>query len=399
MLVPATPAVAQSSLHADRAAWFWSSNQDITTCGGGFCGATSGTGGIQSNGQGVASPASPGHMAVGMKNGSSDQRAYVHFDTATIPANSTISSFVVRLTVSSPSDQKHVQEHGTFTPQSDGRGHAPGTTNPRAASIVACLASEPFGDNLGGGGGGDPPYSTLINEGESGPPEVTTSKNEPSVDCSLNAEGKAAADGLSWSFDITRIAQVWASGQRYNEGIALLPQASGIGPTWTVEFHGPPLTLEGKAGQVRYVTAAEAPVASASFVAAGGTVLPPVSDPGVIPPPPTYTGPIDSGPANPPGDLSNPPPVAPVPQTVGPVIAAAFHGKTPLWVWILLPLVVFGVWLLQGAIGVDPITESATSVGVDNRVAQVLQLRRLLGGGTPQAAEAIKAQELSEPDA
>lgn len=389
---------AATRLALDQTAWFWSSNQDVTTCTAPpapappVCGGGSATGGIFGNAGGVASPISPGHMGVGMKNGNSDMRAYLKFDTSLIPPGATIDAFVVTLSVSLP-DQEHSAEHATFMPS--GQGHTPATVNQNAANIVACAVKQPFGDNMAGGGGGDPPYSTTVvpaTDSEDQQTHVETTKNEPFSDCSLNAGGTPSKDGATWTFNITSIAQAWSSGTMFNEGIALLPQNTSIAPTWTIEFHGNELTLAGKTGDVNFVNSKHAGYATVDFSGGGDdSTEPPPTPPASFDIPPST---IDIGPLTPPVDSGGGTEVlgeqiARPPTTTTPV---AFAGSAPGWVYSLLILLALGLALLARVIGIDPV--GLALAGESSRVASVLHSRRLSGEAPVHATEAILAEEL-----
>jgi hypothetical protein len=394
---------AATRLPFDKTAWFWSSNQDVTTCTAPpspappVCGGGSASGGIFGNGGGTVSPISPGHMGVAMKNGSSDMRSYIKVDTSAIPPGSKIESFVVTLTVSQP-DQNHTPEHAKFA--QSGQGHAPATVNASAASIVACAVKQPFGDNMAGGGGGDPPYSTTVTPATDSPDQQThvdTTKNEPFSDCSLNAGGAPSSDGKTWSFDITNIAQAWSDGTIYNEGIALLPQNTSVDPTWTIEFHGNPLSLPGKNESLpdtEFVSKELAGFATVEFVAGDGSetsVPPPVTSSYVPPPPPL----IDTGPIPPPVDNTNTGTDVQGEKIARPPVtttAVAFVGATPGWVFGIFPLLLIGLALLARTIGFDPIGLGFSAQS--SRVAAVLHARRLGGEAPVAATEAIKSEEL-----
>lgn len=394
-MMPVTGASAEGQLPVDKTAWFWSSNSDVTTCVGAasVCGGGSATGGVFGNAGGVASPISPGHFGVAMKDGSSDMRAYLHFDLSSLPAGAEITSFVVTLDVSLP-DADHSQEHAGFA--QSGQGHAPATVNAGAANILACAAAEPFGDNMAGGGGGDPPYSTaVVSPADSADQmaHVNTTRNEPASDCAYNATGAPSKDGSQWTFNVTKIARAWASGAIFNEGISLLPQNTSITPTWTVEFHGPALTLTSRTGEVTFVKPTDAPNVQAET----GSAAPPQD--ATSPPPPV--APVEccpgvyTPPAPEPPFIDNPIPQTEPVETAFPTpptatVAVAFHGKVPPWVMALLPLLVLGLALVSTSLGTDPLTEAPAGAG--GRIASILQARRFAAARI-STAEAAKAEE------
>lgn len=408
-LIPAGSALAATTLHVDQEAWFWASATDLSACEGqttqiptanGYCDNYSNSGGLNFPGQGagVGVPTSPGHMLVGMKNGSPDARSYIHFDTSSIPFGAQVTSFIVTLSVSTPTDTKHDQEHATFA-QGGGPGKSPATSNENAAIIEACAVTKPFGDNMGNGGGGDAPYSTSVDTGNApgDEPTVKTSYNEPSSDCALSAQGAASSDGTTWTFDITKIAQAWfnPSSGLFNQGIALLPEPSGVSPTWQVEFHGRPLILANQQNQmVTYVTPAEQPQAHVEFTGGAQQACTTCSSGGGITPP--VTPPFQEAPTLPvsqPTLPSQPTQTSPVTQ---PTVPLAFHGKTPMWLWILVPVGLLGAFLMEYAVGEDALADRLAPVGVSNRVANLLRLRRLSGVRATSAAAVIEAEEANQ---
>lgn len=382
--IPQTSASAQQSVTvlANQGNWFWSSNNKITVCQanpaypsagpGGVCGPISATsGGPDGTGSGVVSPISTGHVVVSAKEGSSDMRAYLAFDLSSVPFGAKVTSMVMTLTVSNP-NQAHSQDHA------DRGVKTPATVNQNAAAIRACLAAEPWGP-AAGGDGGDPPYATAIPDASTIDPtqpdqNITTVKNEPPTDCGISILGTKSADGSIWRFDLTRMAQAWATGQVFNNGIALLPEMRGLEPTWQVEFHGPFTKRRDAENNVKiYVDEKQAASAVVEYEA-------PETPP---PPPPTYTPPAAppvAGGGIPVPSFGNPnpgesaPPVPPAAQP--PSVSVASTGKTPWYAWAILPLGVLGMGLVSTAVGADG-TMTATA---SNRVAGVLRARRLAGG-------------------
>lgn len=398
--IPVAQATAdEATIPVAKSAWFWSSNSKVTTCvkDAGACGGGSVGGGIFGNA--AANPITPGHIPVSMKDGNPDMRSYLQFDLGAIQPGATIDKFQLVLTVSKP-DQDHSPAHVAMGAQA----RPPATTNETAAAITACVVTEPWADNVSGGAGGDPPYSTKVvnpKDSASGEAEVETEKNEPFSDCSLNAPGRPSADGQTWVFDVTRIAATWVSGDVFNEGIALIPAPSTVAPTWTVEFHGPKLVLKGAdESDVTYVTAKEEPRATAEY---SGGAPPPIVDDGaggggggfIEPPPPpfpTFGDPV----ADPAGGGSPTPPSVLGDQFInkgGGTVAVGSRVGMPAWVLGFFPLFILGMGLLASLIGNDPV--GLVFAGNRSRVASVLQGRRLAGEGSVAAAQAITAEEIT----
>jgi len=373
-----SPASAAETLDADLGAWFWSSHskvitctstEDITTSAPGVCATASSGDGVQSSSSGGTEPISTGHLGVALKDGSSDMRSYIRFDASSIPPNATIESFVVTLTVSDPDPQGgHVERHLEFAGTN---GHPPATVNQSAAGILACAVTEGWFTAEG-----DPPSTTMVKRARPETGDTTTeieeTRNEPFSDCSLNATGEPLPDLKTWRFDITKIAQAWSSGVLRNEGIALLPVDRGVRPTWIVEFHGPVLEIVDPAGEpVDAVTDKEAATAAVSFGP------PPPDDPGPPPPPPPPLPPLPPPPPvfpEPQPDPGAPPPPAEPPQVLRPV-AVGGDAQTPGWLFGLIPIGLLGLGLTSSAIG----AETAAAVGGRNRVARILQERRVRG--------------------
>jgi hypothetical protein len=388
--------------------WFWSSNTRLTVVANppedspdgvpGVNVPVSGTEGVFGN-PAPASPISAGHVGVSLLNGDPDMRGYIKFD---LPAASEFTSFVVTLDVSLP-DQKHSQRH------SESGMKTPGTLNQQQAKILACAVTEPWAEMKVDGG--DPPYATTVESDklEAGDPNssegVSTQRTEPSSDCGNNVTGKPVSKGAQWRFDLTSMANKWAKGELFNEGVVLMPEASGAAQTWRLEFHGATLTVlpttsvpqpvplptappETPQERVVYVNSKEAAFAVAEFIPAE-----------TLPPPPA--------PAPPPGDTGSLPPFSPtptgdgVPQTpTGEVVPSEQPGAVPVaapvnpafW-WWMLPIGAIGVGLYSSAIAQDPLPVSG---GEGNRVARVLRRRRLEGAEGATEAATVATDESQE---
>lgn len=381
---PATSAGAEEAeVFAAQGAWFWSSNSKVTTCASvnpstGVCTAASVDDGANFSGigatpSGALSPISTGHLAVSLKNGSSDMRSYLKFDLGELPFGIEFGKFEMILTMSQPTDTPHAEQHTTF------EGKAPATSNPGSASIVACSVTIPWGPAEG-----DPTASTTIlpPDPEQGREdfEITTSRDEPLYDCSNQALGVSSVDGTSWRFDLTAMANKWASLELFNEGIALLPVNQNVLSTWTVEFHGPPLTVRTDDASTVVVPKELGARADVSFAE-----VPPDETPTQGPSGPE--GP--AGPSGPtiiqPGDGGTTTPPADGQPTLGGAITRvgkAGSPETPAWLYGLIPLGLLGLGLTSSAVGAE-----AGGAGAPNRVAQVLRQRRLLDDGSPSSTE------------
>lgn len=377
--VPAPGAHADAKTSTfDKTAWFWSSNSKVTTCSDdpavGVCGGASATGGVVNNGGGIATPISAGHLGVSMKDGGSDIRSYVHVDLGQLPDGAVISSLKLVMNVSAQ-NAEHAQRHASVQQQ------PPATSNAAAAAIQACPAVEPWGPAEG-----DPPSSTVVArphpESADATAEVETIRNEPFYDCALGgARGSQSKDGLTWTFDLTSIAKKWQAGEFFNEGVALLPVNTSVGATWTVEFHGAPLTVAGSNGDVTYVTQDEASKAVIEYAMAAAPTpayTPPAITPN-LPSFPSFGNPIPAA-----------DPFVPAPDTgggdvrqdqgsSGTITPVATNPKIRAWVLGFLPIGVLGLGLISGALAEEPVPVRTGSWDNGSRVAAVLRSRRLAG--------------------
>lgn len=339
----------------DAQAWYWSSNQSVTPCAGvppqlqdtGICNpATSST-----------SPISPKHLGVGAKGGQSDMRTYLHWDLSDMPVGSKVDGMQVVLTVSNPTDQAHRDQHDANKLQ------PPATAGQALAAIDACLVLNPWGE-----GEGAPPDAIKVSS------DGTTSSvhQEPSIEPSKCYPGQPAADGKSWTFTITKIAQLWADGKEDNNGVALVPNFErNPSGTWTVELHG-----------YAYSTAEETPKVQVSPDDAAKTTLaftPPETSETTAtqPPPPTEnvfggSGEPSFGGVSSPTGLEIAPP--PAPATGSTPLAASLPVsrkiKTPGYVWLSVAAGLVGIALLWRALAPEDMIVS------ENRVASLLRLRQ-----------------------
>ena len=395
--LPSTASADQAKLGVSKVAWYWMSNSKVTGCVGagdlpsspttGVCGGGSLNSGVFGNF--AVTPLTPGHFGVAMKNGDDDMRSFVHVD---IPEDWVPSRVILKLTVALPTDA-HAREHAAAS------GRAPATFNQENAAIEACPVKEFWVDNISGGGGGDPVYSTkIVNPKDSpdGQLHVESEKSEPKYDCGTSVPGVQAKDGSTWTFDLSSLAKSW---NQSNDGVVLVPVEKSIASSWTVEFHGPQLTLQGPASaagdsELQYVKASDAPVATVEYSAAapsGPSYTPPTSG-GTSPILPSFNSPLP-----PPPFVLGTDTVAPTQNTGGPALVATRDGSiaTPAWVLALIPLLMLGAGLLSNAIGSDPL--GLAVAGARSRVASVLQRRRMGGEGVAAGAEAIQAAEEAGP--
>ena len=367
----AQAAVTTMTTNRSLEAWYWSSNTDIRACTPnglppqipGLC--------PNANGTGLA-PISPGHLGISVRAGQSDMRSYVMFDLSSIPLGSTLNSMVVTFTVSrsDASNQQHTTEHASnpLGPP-DQQPKAPATVNDGGAAIDACLVTVGWGNAEGA-----PPADR--NADDPTTPVPTEPLEHGGVDKSTCVHGKNHTS--TWTFDITPLAQKWVSGASFNNGFALLPVISAPTDTWTVELHGAyfanaiqnPAT--GAASTQVFVAHNEEVKATLDYIPAKTAALPPPVLPAVVPPvsaqPPSLIGPSEAPSAIP--TLSPPPVQAPVSA------AAPSRGRTPWYVWLLLPAGLLGFVTVSRSLG----SESEQS---GNRVAELLRERRVQTSGAP----------------
>ena len=141
----------------------------------------------------IPSPDVPaGDFPVSVIGGQPDKETFLQLDTSAITQGSTVSSLVLTL-----------HEDGT-------NGFSPDMATVEARPVTGFMSA-----------------------GAAGAPWV----NRPDYDTSgAGVPGKR--DNGTWTFDITPIAQKWASGEQGNTGIALVPAAPGQGQTYEVVWVG-----------------------------------------------------------------------------------------------------------------------------------------------------------------
>ena len=368
IFAPAAQA-AVKTMTTDRSleAWYWSSNNDIRACTPnglppqipGLCPNASAT---------AAAPISPGHLGISVKAGMSDMRSYVMFDMSTIPLGSTVNSMVVTFTVSrsDASNTDHTTEHAAnpLGPP-DQQPKAPATFNDGGAAIDACIVTVGWGNAEGA-----PPADRDANDPTTPIPTEPLERN--GVDKKDCVHGKN--NTKTWTFDITPFAQKWVSGAVFNNGIALLPVASGPTDTWTVELHGAyyanaiqnPAT--GAQSIQVYVGHSEEVKAKLDYIAAKipTSVLPP-------PPAPAPKIPAPQNLVAPPAP-SSVPTLTPPPPVQTPISTTRKPASTPWYVWLLLPAGLLGFVTVSRALGSEP-------EQTGNRVAQHLRERRIQTSG------------------
>jgi hypothetical protein len=137
-----------------------------------------------------------GDFPVSVVAGQPDKETFLQLDSSAIPAGSSVSSLVLTLN----------EDPG-----------ASGKLNPDTATIEARAVTG------------------FMTGGDAGKPWA----NRPSYDTTGPAAGgKRAADG-TWTFDLTQIANGWASGTLSNNGIALVPANPQQGQAYEVVWFGP----------------------------------------------------------------------------------------------------------------------------------------------------------------
>ena len=365
----AQAAVKTVTTNRSLEAWYWSSNNDIRACTPngipppipGLCPNASAT---------AAAPISPGHLGISLKAGMSDMRSYVMFDLSTIPLGSTVNSMVVTFTVSrsDSSNTQHTTEHAAnpLGPP-DQQPKAPATVNDSGAAIDACIVTVGWGNAEGA-----PPADRDANDPTTPIPTEPIERN--GVDKTNCVHGKNNTS--TWTFDLTPFAQKWVSGAVFNNGIALLPVASGPADTWTVELHGAYYAnaIQNPATGAQtiqvYVSHAEEVKAKLDYIAAK------IATPALPPPPPAAAPSIPApqslvGPSSAPSAI---PTLAP-PTVQTPISTTRPPPSTPWYVWLLLPVGLFGFVTVSRALGSEPEQSGG------NRVAQHLRDRRIQTSG------------------
>lgn len=351
----AVSATESIPLSPENQGWFWSSNKEVRQCPSTDADGICLVGDLSSG-----APVEPGHLGVALQLGASDMRSYMIFPLFTVPEDATVSSMTLTLNVSraDASDTEHTTHH-------TGPGaKTPGTSNEARASITACAVTIPWGAVEGA-----PPYTMDKKD------PTKTEPVEPFVkdgyDCNRwSVKGKPGEK--AWTFDLTKIAQMWVSGTLDNNGIVLLPDLTGGTDSWRMEFHGAPLEVQNNETRQTYVSPAEAGSARISYTAPDATPEPtpqPTDDGGgFVPPPPPPTFEPAPGPA--PTSTSDPQPrPEPEPEPVAATTPTAWYA------WLALPLGAVAYAGLARAVG-----REAGAAGA-NRVAAVLRRRRLERAG------------------
>ena len=117
------------------------------------------------------------------------------------------------------------------------------------------------------------------------------------------APGQKAGD--TWTFDITAIAQGWATGTQQNNGIALVPAAPAQGDTYEVVWHGSGDQAPKVAGSFTPATPTSPPAETTETV--------PVETPAAVPITPDLSGTVTAPESLP--TFSAPTPSTPAPRT------------------------------------------------------------------------------------
>jgi hypothetical protein len=230
-----------------------------------------------------------GDFAVGLKNGSSDKETYLHIDTSSIPAGSTVSSFTL-----------------TLTEDSSG-------ANQTAAHIKAVPVTEFFADGAQGN-----PYG-----------------QQPPTAPSPSVMGQRGPDGR-WTFDLAPIVQAWVSGSMGNNGVAFLPVAQPspvtVSDSWEVVWRGDPAPVaQGSATPPAPAfenSGSSGAAASSSSLSSGGSSVPSsFSQPSALAAPAPVTTP-SAAPA--PSGTTTPEVALPVTRPSAPAVASRTkHGLDP----------------------------------------------------------------------
>jgi hypothetical protein len=308
-------------------------------------------------------------------------RTYLSWDMSDMPLGSTVDLMTVVLTVSSSSDANHNKLHSNGdSPVTDTSNtlQPPATTDQSLAAIDACLVTTAWAD----GGEGVPPDAIKLYADAAHPTATVVSSvhQEPRIDPTKCYAGLKADDLKTWTFTLTKIAQLWASGQEDNNGVALVPNLNGPPQTWTVEFHGYAYTTEDSPPKV-LVRPEEAAKTTLAFTppreeAIQTTTMPTTNE--------TVFG-TEGEPSF--GNTSSPtgvevaPPPAPISDATSPAtssprgmttaLPASRRVKTPAYVWLGVAAGLLGVAALWRALAPEDVF-----FGAENRVAALLRANR-----------------------
>jgi hypothetical protein len=264
--------VIRAEPEVDRQGWYWRQNRRVNVPGSG----------VQQ--EAFPAPAQKNHLLISLDGGEEDMRGYLGFDLPSLDGflGSTVRSFLLTA-ASSPATGEHSQEHAEDAEESQTPFIPPTSSNDEVAEMVAC------------------PVSTFLADGADGDPVETPEGDriEPVYDCEqASAVGIRSDDGLTWTLDLTQMAQVWADGVFADTALALKPADDSPQPpspdsSWTVELHG--RQLDGFSAQMSYTPsgAAPPPLEPPPAVAPVGESQPEAAPP--PPPPVVESGTQDTG--------------------------------------------------------------------------------------------------------
>lgn len=311
-----------------QASWFWRAQAGVIGSTGVAPPAPAPNPSVPSGDLAVAGPEAP--AAAGTPAGPVAE-TYLSFDMSSVPAGSTITSFVLSL----PVDAGGVN------------------ANPAGASIVACAPKTAW----------------------SGGEAAAAYGGKPADACDVHSPKLAAADGgKRYTVDIAAIAQQWVKPHALNLGVAITDNPANTTTVYQVVF-GPAAALARLGASVTYRPPG---AGTGPIVATGGTATsaapPPTAPAPSTQVPPVSPAPLPTGPS---AQVSNPP--APVVAPTTPAAAAATRpsdgSAPPLGFWIALALVVM-VLATAAFVLADPrVSPSRTP---DRGVAKALRTRMML---------------------
>lgn len=351
-----------SELTPDRESWYWRDNAKVNPPG---------TGQQQET---FPVAAQQDHLQVALEGGQDDKRTFLGFNLSEVQDfdGSTVRRFRLTAEVSQTSPE-HGQKH-----QEDAEGSQtavpPQTSNADAAEMIAC----PVTGFMAGGADGDPMTSA---EGNS---------NHPEFDCGLaTGTGSASDNGSTWTFDLTRIAQLWADGETIDSAVVLKPALEPPQPpdpasSWTVEFHG--RALDGLSAQATYTPSGASSEAGAGFSPIGS----PESEERTggdtavsAPTAPAGTG-TDSTPS--PAAGTTPDPTEEEPQAVSqqPARSVGPSSQFPWYAALPWPLAALALWLVYRSLRDDDEMGAAR-----HRVANLLRGRGAEADDTQEIPAAV----------
>lgn len=301
----------------------------------------------------------------------------IKFDVPTLPGDQKFKTFVVQLKETQPTfhADSPLFRHAVLAFLAAIESAAAGKPPPQD-EFLGALAEQPITDRFVG-----VEACMILTPFSPGPNQpATAAPTDAKLNCVLGANGRRDANGI-WSFDLTLAANAWVSGAIPNEGIILRPIAPpnlAYGDADLSSFEQVTFVGAGQSGAPMVAMATESKPKPVEFrtLPSSPPVAPPLFVEGVqatASGPQTFTETI-------PGTEGVTTPVAlgttPAPSVGRSIGLAAPASKsspvTEWWVWLLVPLLLGGVWLTTQALT----AEAAVAVDRSGAMSRLIARRR-----------------------